>query len=257
MTFSLHEIEWTPEKSARLWDYYSSSPAHWSQYFGAIAGPAVATFLGRHFDLSAKSTIVDVSCGRGDLVAALRAVLPAGPRLGKRLVGLEFSEQSLVVCRARFGLTMPDVEFDATSAVLAAGTLKADLLLATEVVEHLDDGELKRFFADLARLAQPGATLFISTPNSEDYSASKVCCPDCGCVFHRWQHRRVWTAASLALYAESQGWTTTVCEAVDWGAFQPDRRPWLRRVASRVLARFSSPGPRTGLAYLGTFRKPG
>ena len=58
-------------------------------------------------------------------------------------------------------------------------------------------------------------------------------------------------------YAESQGWTTTVCEAVDWGAFQPDRRPWLRRVVSRVLARFSSPGPRTGLAYLGTFRKPG
>lgn len=251
MPFTPHEIEWTPEKSARMWDFYASSPAHWPQYFGAQTGVAVANFLRRHTALEGFRSIVDVSCGRGDLLAALRQALPSGNGSPRRLVGLEFSERSLSVCRERFGGRWPDVEFRSTREVVGSGEPLADLLIATEVIEHLDDGELAVFLGDLARLAFPGATVFVSTPNNEDYDASKVCCPDCGCVFHRWQHRRVWTSATLSEALESAGWRTVFCEPVHWGDYQPDTRSWLGRLLSSVVNRFRTPPPRTGLAFIG------
>ena len=59
------------------------------------------------------------------------------------------------------------------------------LVAATEVIEHLDDTELDSMLGECRRLLAPGGYIVLTTPNEEDYDAAKVCCPECGCVFHR------------------------------------------------------------------------
>jgi SAM-dependent methyltransferase len=99
-----------------------------------------------------------------------------------------------------------------------AGTF--DLVFATEVIEHLDDGELDGLLAECRRLLKPGGFVLFTTPNNEDYDASKMMCPDCGCIFHKWQHVRVWTPSTLKAYVEPHGFATTYLSPIAWQSWK-------------------------------------
>ena len=68
-TFVRHEVTWTPLSSSRIWEFYSSSMAHRKKYFGNRCGHEVAGLLSRKL-FPKVNTILDYSCGRGDMLAA-------------------------------------------------------------------------------------------------------------------------------------------------------------------------------------------
>lgn len=90
--------------------------------------------------------------------------------------------------------------------------------------------ELDGMFAECRRLLKSGGQIFFTTPNDEDYDASKILYPECGRTFHRWQHVRVWTAGSLAARVEQAGFTTRVVKPVAW-------QRWLGKLRSLVVNR--------------------
>lgn len=68
------------------------------------------------------------------------------------------------------------------------------------------------------RVLKLGATLVITTPNDEDLSISTKFCPECGAIFHEWQHVRTWTPRTLADALLPYGFRPTRLRTVDFAA---------------------------------------
>ncbi len=111
--------------------------------------------------LSGASDVVDVGCGRGELLTALR-------ERGIPARGVDANRAMVELCRAR-GLDVE--ESDALSYLerLAAGSLGG--LVAIQVVEHFTPGYLSRFLAVAHQALRPGARLVLETINPACWAA--------------------------------------------------------------------------------------
>jgi SAM-dependent methyltransferase len=94
-------------------------------------------------------TVLDVGCGEGSLIRALQPTLPA------RYAGGDFSEAALSAARR----LSPDVDFFHLDLVKGGVDRRFDLVLCTDVVEHVDDDDAA--FANLA--AMTGRYLLVAT----------------------------------------------------------------------------------------------
>jgi 2-polyprenyl-3-methyl-5-hydroxy-6-metoxy-1,4-benzoquinol methylase len=239
MRFERHEVEWTAEKSKRFWDYHGSNPS--TICFGFNAGTYVARRLLKEVGASADARFLDFGCGQGDVIAALL------PRLrgDQKVHAVDSSEAFVRAVAERFkgerrfaGATL----IEALPSCLPPGHF--EVVFATEVIEHLHDDELDQMLAECRRVLKPGGRVFFTTPNEEDYEAAKMICPDCGCIYHKWQHVRTWTAEGLRQRMEAAGLTTWSVKAVSW-------LNWPRQLKSLVLTRRIN---RDGLIYVGEWR---
>lgn len=213
MKFEPHEIEWTTEKSKRLWDFYGSRPVYRSAFFGAIAGKYVARMLISDVGASKDARFLDFSCGQGDIIAALLPMLSGT----QEIYATDFSVTYVDAVARRFKHQSRFKEASLTQAFpskFPSGYF--DVVFATEVIEHLQDEELEGLLTECKRILKPGGRVFFTTPNEEDYEAAKMMCPDCGCIYHKWQHIRTWTAESLRHRMEVCGLQTRVVKAVAW-----------------------------------------
>jgi len=245
-----HDVQWTSDRVARLWNYYGNSPAHASAYFSMIFGADILRGA-TAFDVALDGKrVVDFGCGPGHLLEhLLKQYRP------QAAWGVEFSRQSAHRATERVR------HFGPFQGVVAAEQLPVDLpdaccdvLLLIEVVEHLDDQILDGTLAEAKRLVRPGGHVVVTTPNAENLDLSKTACPDCGCVFHYWQHVRSWTAESLRARVEAAGWLTEASTPVSWhaGATQSPMEK-LRRIRESIRRRIRGPrGPH--LIYVG--RRP-
>ncbi len=118
----------------------------------------IVSMLKRHFP-SARS-ILEVGCGTGYVLAALRRAYP-----NARIVGSELLEEGLSYARAR----VPDVELVTLDIVDAPYSDVFDVVGAFDVLEHIDDDEAA--LAGMFRAARSGGGSIILVP----------------------QHRRLWS----------------------------------------------------------------
>jgi len=238
MQFERHEIEWTTAKSKRLWEYYGSNPKYREIFFGFMAGDLVARFMFAKIAAPSDARFLDFSCGRGDLVAACLPHL----RGKQEIHATDFSDTYVNAVNERF---KGEPRFK--GAILSEAfpspfpTGHFDVVFATEVIEHLNDSELDGMLTECKRLLKPGGHVFFTTPNKEDYDAAKVMCPDCGCVFHKWQHLRTWSAETLRERIEKARFITCCVDAVAWLS-------WKHRLLEMVLRRRYD---KNGLVYIG------
>ena len=61
-------------------------------------------------------------------------------------------------------------------------------VFCTEVVEHLDKGQMFKGLKEIKRVLKKDGCLILTVPHDEDFSLNMVTCPDCGKEFHRWGH---------------------------------------------------------------------
>ncbi|HEX2084319.1 MAG TPA: class I SAM-dependent methyltransferase [Solirubrobacteraceae bacterium] len=154
--------------------------------------------------------------GRRDLLRALlrRAgvdprrtrVLDAGCGTGRNLaefggVGVDPAPEAVAACRAR-GLDVVQAPLEA----LPFGDASFDLLLATDVLEHVDDDVAA--LRELRRVAAPGALLLVTVPaHPRLWSAHDE-------ALH---HRRRYRRAELLARVRAAGWEPVV--TTWWNAF--------------------------------------
>ena len=240
--FRPHEVEWTPEKVARMWDYFASNPAYDDRYFSAHSGSAIVAHVlhDRSIELT-KSRVLDFGCGRGDLLAALYS-------RGIPAQGLEFSEDSVAEVKRRFAGNplFLDVGFARKlPCALDAGSF--DVVFLVEVVEHLLDEQLRPTLTEVRRLVRAGGVVVVTCPNGERLEAGCIQCPDCGGVFHRWQHVRSLTAESIGALFGEYGFETRIATGVFWGLTP------MARLRTRIR-RPRQPLPKPHLLYVGVAR---
>jgi len=118
-----------------------------------------------------------------------------------------------------------------------------DVVFLVEVIEHLLDDQIAPVLAEVRRLLATGGAVVVTAPNAEDLSAESVRCPDCGGVFHQFQHLRSLDPQSIAELFESHGFRTEKAEGVYWGL-----TPW---AVIRTWLRNPGRLPRPHLLYVG------
>lgn len=149
-------------------------------------------FLAARIDNGAR--VLNIGVGRGGLEERLQArgiavfsldpTAAAVERLRKRL---DLGEQ------AQVGYSQ-DIPFEDNHF---------DVVVMSEVLEHLDDKTQRQTLVELTRVLAPKGQFIGTVPAEENLAASLCVCPCCGEQFHRWGHVRSYTSAMLkALLSE-------------------------------------------------------
>jgi ubiquinone/menaquinone biosynthesis C-methylase UbiE len=129
--------------------------------------------------------VVDVGCGTGHMLLALRNRVPTHDLT---MTGLDFSAVAVSRCRA----LLPAATFvvgDLYESPLPAGAY--DLVLCVETLEHVPDPQAA--LRELLRVCRPGGQIVLTVPNGEKDS---------------WDgHRSFWTPTQFAEFLRSHGLT--------------------------------------------------
>lgn len=126
-------------------------------------------------------TILDVGAGDGLLSNELVA-------RNKSLVAVDISEVALARVNAPTLLR-------SASQITGVDDRSFDLVLCTEMLEHLDDATYHGALQEFNRIAT--AAILITVPNREDMRENIARCESCGYEFHIWGHRRRFTPETL------------------------------------------------------------
>jgi len=231
------DIKWDDDKVSRLWDYYSAHLQE-NQYFSSHSGQHILRFLIKWIDFN-NVNILDFGCGPGHMIKHLLAFTE-----NSTIHGLDFSSASVATVNKKFknnrnfagavcaGHASPHIH-----NIRSFQTESMDVVICIEVIEHLNDEQLKSTFKEVYRLLKPGGQFVITTPNEEDLEASKTICPECGCIFHRWQHVRPWDDREIKKWLEKYGFKIKVVFPCFFRSKKAELLNWVISFLKRVLGK--------------------
>jgi len=156
----------------KIWNFYQNDNR---QIFeGAIARLSYLTSL-----VARNEKILNIGVGDGYLEKILTkkgclvsALDPSKKSIEKLREALHLGE------RARVGYSQ-EIPF---------GDKTFDVVIMSEVLEHLSDKALKKTLLEVRRVLLPGGRFMGTVPAQENLLEQMVICPDCGKQFHRWGH---------------------------------------------------------------------
>jgi SAM-dependent methyltransferase len=109
--------------------------------------------------------VLDLGCGRGELCCAIAEA-------GAMCVGVDFSRDALAMAREtarRLGQTVCLVRARAEALPIRPGAL--DAVLATDIVEHLPDPDLRRTVREVHDTLKPGGRFLVHTAPTLEFMA--------------------------------------------------------------------------------------
>jgi SAM-dependent methyltransferase len=137
-----------------------------------IPGQVDADLLNEHLAryafaarLSRRKQVLDAGCGAGYGSAELA-------RKAASVLGIDRSAEAIAFARAQY--PAPNLRFEeADCTALPAADGSIDLVVAFEVIEHLQDW--RGFLREARRVLAPAGQFIVSTPNKRYYSESRGC----------------------------------------------------------------------------------
>ena len=241
MNFERHDIEWNPDKISRFWDYISSNAAMSCKFFGLRSGDHVAAVINKSINFKELHSILDLSSGKGDVLSSCFRYLKGN----QRAYATDYSVENVDCVNERFkdnplfggAHRLQDYPSQFSDSSF-------DLIIITEVVEHLNDEDLASMLSEANRLLVTGGYICITTPNDEVLEENHVMCPDCGCVFHRWQHVRTWTITSLQQLLAKYSFQPKLIRKLAWDSVLK------KRILLNLAVKLNLIAP-NGLVYIG------
>jgi SAM-dependent methyltransferase len=170
-------------KQEKIWDYFQA---------GDDSGDAFSRsrprykYLAKHVKSSEK--VLNIGVGRGGLEALLLAK-------GVRVSCLDPGEKAIEMLRQRHRLG--DRAQVGYSQAMPFPDAAFDVVIMSEVLEHLDDDVLALTLKEVIRVLKPAGTFIGTVPADERLPDAQVMCPHCGESFHRWGHVQSFDAHRL------------------------------------------------------------
>jgi 2-polyprenyl-3-methyl-5-hydroxy-6-metoxy-1,4-benzoquinol methylase len=217
-------LKWDDETLSRFWSYYSQFP---ELYFSYQKGRDVVAYVRNK--LPAGASVLDYGCGPGHLLPHL---LDAGFVVNGADITLDTIGSAVTL--EGYGNFKG---FDTIDSLLRKGQ-QFDVVFLLEVIEHLDDDWLEKTLRQARGLLKKGGLLIVTTPNEERLEDSMVYCPVANVTFHRWQHMRSWSVASLAQTLAAHGFTEVGVETRNFEAAGARNLSYGKHLLSKFFDRF-------------------
>ncbi len=211
-----------------FWDYESEFPKN---FFTHSRRHEIIRQIGQY--LPDGCSVLDYGCGPGNLIEPLLDS-------GFSVAGLDSSPSTRETVRSRFdGCSGFQGVYDQEE--IDHSGLKFDAIIVAEVIEHLYDDQLDGLLETLKTLSHKGTHIVFTTPNEECLEDSYILCPVSGELFHRWQHVRNWSEASISAYLAERNFTDTRTFTTDFdatltirGKHHPLRARWWSALRKRL-----------------------
>jgi SAM-dependent methyltransferase len=165
------------------------------EFWSHIQNQRADSFLGSHPRLewlvrhaerfAGQRRLLNIGCGDGYLELAAQ-------RRRWKVLSVDPDEESVNRLRSQ--------SVDARRGMIEALPVEddsVDVVVCTEVFEHLPTEVIESGLQEIRRVLAPGGTLFGTVPFREDLAFSFVFCPHCKQTFHRWGHLHSFDEASL------------------------------------------------------------
>lgn len=197
-------LEWTDELVASIWEYYGTKP---ETFFTFQFGDRILEETRRY--ISRGASVCDYGCGAGFLLKRLLET--------HRAAGVDFTAGNLDKAARLIGDHANLIGLFQPTECSSLGHA-FDAIYFVETVEHLLDHHVVPTFTALANLLKPGGVVVCTTPNEENLGEQEAFCPVTRRVFHRYQHMRSLSAASLERMFAEHGFTTIKTFTTDFAA---------------------------------------
>jgi 2-polyprenyl-3-methyl-5-hydroxy-6-metoxy-1,4-benzoquinol methylase len=221
---NVHSVAWTDEKIRFFWQFYSARPD--VPWYSELAG---SELIVKYWPQIARSNrILDYGCGSGAFIERLLET-------GRSIAGYDSSDATAAIS-ARFSSKQNFIGVIGQDRISDFHNT-FDLVFMIEVIEHLQDGGLETALSTVKSLLRPGGQFIVTTPNDENLNEGIVCCPDCGAVFHRWQHMRSWNSDSLSKTLSEHGFRVEEVGPFHISVYKRDRWKLLRPSILRLIRR--------------------
>jgi ubiquinone/menaquinone biosynthesis C-methylase UbiE len=166
-------------KDKELWTYHQ---VHNKQGF-AMCNPRQEMLYRKmkHF-IAEKGKVLEIGFGNGALLSLLQEYFQA--------YGSDISEENIEKIKkenqkASFSLMDVDGKLPYPSNYF-------DGFVASEVLEHMSNEELKVCVDEMYRVLKSGGYAFITFPANEDLKRNECFCPHCKALFHKYGHKQSW-----------------------------------------------------------------
>lgn len=167
----------------KIWDYFQNEEATGDAFAGARTR---YEFLSRH--IKPGMSVLNIGVGRGGLEAILL-------QKGAVVSCLDPSEKSIENLRKLFSLG--DHARVGFSHAMPFADHQFDVVVMSEVLEHLNDEVLRATLGEVMRVLKLGGRFIGTVPADETLLVNQVVCPHCGELFHRWGHIQTFSRSRL------------------------------------------------------------
>ena len=151
-------------------------------------------------------SILDVGCGAGWMLAALRSRCEWAVGLDISLEGLKHVDSAKAMASGT-NLPFPNGSFD--------------LILCAEVLEHYRDAALETAVSELARVSRE--RVLVTVPFEEKRLLNMVCCERCLTEFHSSLHMRSFREGDVAALFRPHGFTMTAVRKTGRESYRSER----------------------------------
>lgn len=248
--FQRHELEWTPEKIARFWDFESQNSAKRGEYFTRQVGDELIRLAQSCGALA--EPVLDYGAGPGYLTEKL--VLQ-----GRVCDACDFSPASVASLTTRLEGLAAFRNCKCLSGL--PSMLPADgygTVFLVETLEHLLPDWRENTLREIRRVLRPGGHVVVTVPHAENLQVARTMCPECGAIFHRVQHVAAFERRTLSDLMAGHGFGEVQCRAMDLMRMTHEvhapRRRFKRRLwdaLARVRLMPSRPIVAPNLVYIG------
>jgi SAM-dependent methyltransferase len=167
----------------KIWDHFQNSDQTEDVFINALPR---YEFLAKY--ISSGMTALNIGVGRGGLESILI-------KNGADVFCLDPSEETIEKLRTQYNLDAhAQVGF---SQDMPFNDSQFDVVIMSEVLEHLSDDVLSATIIEVKRVLKPGGIFIGTVPANENLIDNQVVCPHCGVSFHRWGHTQSFTLLRL------------------------------------------------------------
>lgn len=158
----------------KIWDFFQNNEEIDDIFAGARPR---YEFLAKQ--VTPKMHVLNIGVGRGGLENILL-------KKGAEVSCLDPSESAIDGIRKQYKLgERAQVGF---SQAMPFPDGQFDVVVMSEVLEHLSDDVLNSTLVEVRRVLKPGGRFIGTVPANDNLLDNRTVCPHCGEVFHRWGH---------------------------------------------------------------------
>ncbi len=167
----------------KIWDYFQNNPE-----ISHIAFNARSRYEFIAWKINKGTKVLNIGVGTGGLERIL-------DEKGVVVSCLDPNETSIERLRSTLGIgERAKVGF---SQAIPFSCSEFDVVVMSEVLEHLDDNVLIATIEEVYRVLKEKGRFIITVPANENLLENRVICPNCGLSFHRWGHIQSFTSSRL------------------------------------------------------------